>query len=159
MSKSYLPVLIWKLDVYWRIWYTKQLEDLQVPNLIVRRTVLRSTVNSGFQIIKASFTIFCQTVINILKFQIFLITRTLTVKQFVTISIFFNSQFLKIFVFNASFAITIIIFCLVYVPFTFATLIVNARIKVFFLSFLWVLLIFWFIHELWWVSEFDFKMY
>ena len=52
MSKSYLPVLIWRLDVYWRNWFPKKLKDLQVPNLIVGRTVLRSTVSSGIQISK-----------------------------------------------------------------------------------------------------------
>ena len=52
MSKPYLPVLIWKLDVYWQNWFPKKLKDLQVPNLIVGRTVLRSTVSSGIQIQK-----------------------------------------------------------------------------------------------------------
>ncbi len=50
MKKSYIPVLILKLDVYWRIWFRKQLKDLQIPNLIVKRTVLKSTIDSGFQI-------------------------------------------------------------------------------------------------------------
>ena len=104
MSKSCLPVLILKLDVYWRIWFTKQLEDLQVLNLIVERTVLRSSIISGFiiqiltchhchllvfQAIKTSFTISNQTVINILKLQIFSITWTLIVKQFISMSIYF----------------------------------------------------------------------
>jgi hypothetical protein len=63
MSKSYLPVLIWRLDVYWRNWFPKKLKDLQVPNLIVGRTDLRSTINSGIQIqktFKNRYLLICQ---------------------------------------------------------------------------------------------------